>query len=305
VERSEVIAEYLRAGRRRSGAKAGADQARFYFGLDPGASTDDIGAIADRYPVFRIDYLTPARASARTGRRQRRISTGSRWWGATEAERRMPLPGDDLVPRPMVQITHGMTIEAPPDQVWPWLVQLGHGRAGFYSDSRFWDRCVDWYYRRLSREQTGKPGPGYRVEASDRIVPTWQHPQVGDVVADGPPGTAFYVVRHVEPNREFVLYTDTHLPYLLPRRLRNDPHVGVFGEISEGYLLAEPMPGKTRLVRRTRLRCGPWPFRVFAGGIVLLWGEALTARQFLRGVKRRAEALAHSDKGGDTPSSDP
>ena len=57
ADRPDVIAEYLRAGRRRSGAEASAKQARFYFGLDPDASVDDIRAIVDNYPVFRINYL--------------------------------------------------------------------------------------------------------------------------------------------------------------------------------------------------------------------------------------------------------
>ena len=55
-ERAEVIAEYLRAGRRRSGATAGADQARFYFGLGAEPSLEEIGAVAGNYPVFRIIY---------------------------------------------------------------------------------------------------------------------------------------------------------------------------------------------------------------------------------------------------------
>ena len=57
ADRPDVIAEYLRAGRRRSGAEANAKQARFYFGLDPDASLDDIRAIVDNYPAFRINYL--------------------------------------------------------------------------------------------------------------------------------------------------------------------------------------------------------------------------------------------------------
>lgn len=56
ADRPDIIAEYLHAGRRRSGAGANADQARYYFGLDPGPSIDDIRAIAEHYPVFRIDY---------------------------------------------------------------------------------------------------------------------------------------------------------------------------------------------------------------------------------------------------------
>lgn len=57
-DRGPVIAEYLRAGRRRSGAEAGAKQARYYFGLGPDPTLDDIRAVAGHYPVFRITYLS-------------------------------------------------------------------------------------------------------------------------------------------------------------------------------------------------------------------------------------------------------
>jgi hypothetical protein len=56
ADRPAIIAEYLRAGRRRSGADANADQARSYFGLDPDPSFDDIRAIVGHYPVFRVVY---------------------------------------------------------------------------------------------------------------------------------------------------------------------------------------------------------------------------------------------------------
>ena len=215
-------------------------------------------------------------------------------WGATSAERKMPLPGDDLVPAPLVQATHAVTIKAPPQQVWPWLIQIGQGRAGFYSDSKLWERCVDWYYRRLSREQPGTAA-GYHVAADDRVVPAWQNPRVGDIIADGPPGTACYVVRRAEPGRSFVLFTDTHLPYLLPARLRGNPRLGISGEISASYLLTEPQPGTTRLIRRMRLTCRPGPFRAYAVPVVLIWGEAITAQNLLRGIKRRAETTRQQD----------
>jgi glyoxylase-like metal-dependent hydrolase (beta-lactamase superfamily II) len=211
-------------------------------------------------------------------------------WRATSRERAMPLPGDDLVPTPVVQTTHAVTIGAPAGQVWPWLVQTGQGRAGFYSDSRLWDRCVDWYYRRLSGRQPGRAGPGYQVAADDRIVADWQHLQVGDIICDGPPGTAYYVVRQAEPGRSWVLFTDTHLRYLVPARLRADPRLGITGQLSDSFLLTEPAPGTTRLIRRMRLSCGPVAFRAYAVPIVLVWGEAITARNLLRGVRRRAEA---------------
>jgi hypothetical protein len=53
-----------------------------------------------------------------------------RVWGSTKDERRKPLPGDDLVARPAVVTDHAIDIEAPPERVWPWLLQMGWGRGG-------------------------------------------------------------------------------------------------------------------------------------------------------------------------------
>jgi len=54
-------------------------------------------------------------------------------WGATVAEQQMTLPGDELAPYPAVRVTRALTIAAPPDKVWPWLLQVGQDRSGFYS----------------------------------------------------------------------------------------------------------------------------------------------------------------------------
>jgi glyoxylase-like metal-dependent hydrolase (beta-lactamase superfamily II) len=261
-------------GRPITGTQAAAGLASFSdrFSPQPAPSRSATGEAAD---TGRTGGLARLRA---------RVS-----WGATGEERTMPLPGDDLVPSPVVQTTHAVTINAPPQQVWSWLVQTGQGRAGFYSDSKFWDRCVGWYYRRLSREQPGKAAVGYHVAADDRIVAAWQNPRVGDIIADGPPGTAYYVIRQAEPGKSFVLFTDTHLRYLLPAGLRGDPRLGISGEISDSFLLTQPEPGTTRLIRRMRLSCEPWPIRAYFVPIVLIWGEAITARNLLRGIQRRAE----------------
>lgn len=81
-------------------------------------------------------------------------------WGATEEEVRRPLPGDELVATPLVAGTRAITIGTSPERVWPWLVQQGYGRAGWYS---YW---VDNALR---------PSP-------DRIVPELQQIAVGDVL---------------------------------------------------------------------------------------------------------------------------
>jgi hypothetical protein len=50
--------------------------------------------------------------------------------------------------------------------------------------------------------------------------------------------------------------------------------------------------GSTRVIRRMRAACGPWAFRVVVVPVVIVWGEMITARNFLRGLKRRAEGRA-------------
>lgn len=84
-------------------------------------------------------------------------------WGSIAKERALPLAGDDLVPN-AVQQTHAITIDAPPEAVWPWLVQIGQGRAGFYSHDRL-ERLV-----------------GADIRNADEIHPEWQHLAVGDLV---------------------------------------------------------------------------------------------------------------------------
>ncbi|HTP24080.1 MAG TPA: hypothetical protein VMK12_00270 [Anaeromyxobacteraceae bacterium] len=209
-------------------------------------------------------------------------------FGATEQELRSSLPGDDIVASPVLETTHGITIDAPPEQVWPWLVQIGQGRAGFYSDSAWWDACVDLYYRWLARETHGPP-VRYR-RAGDHIAAEWQALNAGDAILDGPPGTASYIVRKIDPRRCLVLFTDTHLPFLLPAPLRHT----VSGELSDAFVLAPVGGGKTRLIRRMRVTCAPMPFRIVALPVVLIWGELITARNFLRGLKRRAEVSART-----------
>ena len=134
----------------------------------------------------------------------------------------------------------------------------------------------------LSREQ-GRTRVRYE-KRDTAIVPEWQDLRAGDAILDGPPGTAYYVVRQSEPTRSLVLFTDTHLPYLLPSRLRSR----VSAELTDALVLTRLTDSQTRVVRRVRMACRPLAFRLVAVPIVLIWGE-ITARNFLRGVKRRAE----------------
>ena len=82
-------------------------------------------------------------------------------WGATDAEVAAPMPGDALLPDPSFKATRAITIDAPPPAVWRWLVQIGRGRAGWYSYDFF--------------DNASHP-------SATQLLPEFQHPQVGDWV---------------------------------------------------------------------------------------------------------------------------
>jgi hypothetical protein len=107
-----------------------------------------------------------------------------RKWGATEAETRLPLPGDELVTRSRSGYTAAITIKGTPAQVWPWFVQLGCQRAGWYS------------YDLL--DNAGKP-------SADRIIPEYQHLAVGDLVKALPNGSFGFPVAILLPDQALVL----------------------------------------------------------------------------------------------------
>ena len=86
-------------------------------------------------------------------------------WGTSEAERDAALPGDAVFPGVAnYRIDHAITIHAPPSAIWPWLVQLGQDRGGFYS--------YDWLER----------GFGADIRNADRVHPEWQSRSIGDTI---------------------------------------------------------------------------------------------------------------------------
>jgi hypothetical protein len=119
---------------------------------------------------------------------------GSRW-GATAEELVTPMPGDELVIDPKTRTMHAITIGAPPQDVWPWLVQMGYHRAGWYT--------YPWVDRYL-----------WHIEnpSADTVIDDLQTLTVGDVVPDGEPGTAYYVVAEIDPPHTLVLRSTTHVP---------------------------------------------------------------------------------------------
>ena len=211
-------------------------------------------------------------------------------WGATDEDVHKPLPGDEVVPHPMLETTHTVTIEAPAGEIWPWLVQMGHYRAGFYADPSWWDKYSDKYLRSLSHKETEESGYGFReVPSDERIIPEFQNLKEGDTILDGPPGSAFFTVRFMEPNRALVLYSDTHLRLLVPRAIRENARYGIYGEFAWAFVLEEKGERNTRLIVRTRASWGPRLYRTLTMPFVLVGGEYFTTRKMLHGIKRRVE----------------
>jgi hypothetical protein len=195
-----------------------------------------------------------------------------RTYGSTAAERRLDLPGDDLVPRPTAVTDHAVTIDAPPERVWPWLVQMGWHRAGWYT-ARWVDRLLF---------------PA-NLPSADRIVPEFQEIAVGTFIPDGPPETECgLIVRHLEPDRALVLRSTSHLP----KSWRDTGRARV--DWSWSFNLT-PLDGgtRTRFHFRSRWDTAPW-WLTLGGRFVIVPADFIMARDMLRGVGYRAERL-HRD----------
>jgi hypothetical protein len=211
-----------------------------------------------------------------------RVARWRRTWGMDPSEAAKPLPGDDLVPVTTAIETRGITIDAPPDAVWPWLVQMGFGRGGWYS------------YDKLDMGGT----------SAVTLNPEWATLSIGDIVPTGP-GTGFEV-KVVEPGRSLVLFSDTALvegqmtavaeaapvpPGLVASGafLRTAPQ-----DFSASWaFVLEPLEGgRTRLVERFRVRFGAGgpQFRVI--GPIMGFGVFVMMRQQMLGIRDRAIVTA-------------
>jgi hypothetical protein len=190
-----------------------------------------------------------------------------RTYGATPQERRAALPGDDIVAVPQISVTHAGTIDAPPEAVWPWLMQAGWGRGGWYTP-----RWVDL----LLFPANGPSAPG--------LLPGIEDLAVGDFVPDGPPETECgFVVVEVEHARHLVLHSTSHLPLTWRRR-------GIAGIDWTWSFQLEPLDGgrRTRLVFRWRSRTAPAWMTAVAQALIVP-ADAIMSPGMLRGLAARVE----------------
>jgi hypothetical protein len=206
-----------------------------------------------------------------------------RTWGVDREEAERELPGDELVPEAEAIDTRGIDIAAAPDAVWPWLVQMGYGRAGWYS------------YDELDMDRP----------SAERIVPELQEINVGDVVPTHPGGG--FEVRILQPGKALVLYSDRALVKAqaeaagesLDSASGNVRATGAYldasmpGDFQASWsFVLEPTPTGTRLIERFRGRMEPVenrPAPPAIAGKALLFGLFVMVRRQMLGIRDRAE----------------
>ena len=184
-----------------------------------------------------------------------------RTWGATNDEVNSVCTGDSEVSMPVVSSTRAITIGATPQQIWPWLVQIGHRRAGWYAYDQF--------------DNDG-------ISSATRIIPELQHLQIGDVV-----GEEGFTVRTIDPNKSLVLAF--HYPKV--SWVFKEGIWPKFGHCSLAYILNPISDNQTRLMMRMhfqfRLLSLPtlyWPLFELA--------DFFSERKQLMSIKQRVEKAA-------------
>jgi hypothetical protein len=200
-----------------------------------------VAALAALYPLLRRPILT---------------------WGAPSKEAASRLPGDELLEDADAVSTRAVTIDAPAAAVWPWLAQMGPSpRGGAYT--------YDWIENLL----------GLNMHSVDRVLPEFQHPDIGDTIGLG---SNRMRLDRVEPG------------HVLAWRSEEGNWVWTF--------VLEEQDGTTRLISRNRFRLPTLAARI--GMLPMEPGSLLMERKMLRGIKERAERLASATPGGSSPEAD-
>jgi len=169
-------------------------------------------------------------------------------WGASDQDIERAMPGDEIVQRPTFDATRALTIDATPEQIWPWLVQIGLKRAGWYSYDLI--------------DNLAKP-------SAERIIPEFQHLQVGDLIPVSPDGKIGFWVKDFEPNR-WMLWWDKS------------------GGMTWLWGLYPLDGGRTRLITRIRMSYN-WLSPAILFDLALDVGDFVMMRQSMLGIKARAE----------------
>ncbi len=188
-------------------------------------------------------------------------------WGATDEEVVGEIPGDQLVPHPKSQLTMAATIQSTPEKIWPWFVQLGCQRAGWYS------------YDLL--DNGGIP-------SAEQIIPEYQHLEIGDMVKATPKGDFGFPVAIIDHDRQLTLAGTVNTATGEDVKT-DDPAPEAYFSGNQTFLISAIDENHSRLIFRMRIDWNPGLSRtIIYKGIV----EPLSfvmARKTILNVKRLAE----------------
>ncbi len=198
--------------------------------------------------------------------------------GSSAHERSAALSGDELVREPQLVMNHGVTIDASPEEVWPWVSQIGWHLGGYYTPG--------WVDRLLFPQNW---------PSLDRLDPELVRDlRIGDVIPDGRPGTAYFRVAQVAPPHLLVLASDTHLPPGWAEKY------GARIDWTWTVHLTDEPEGACRVHLRVRGRVRPlWLAALYVATIVP--ADLVMARGMLEGLKRRVEARSTPRPSGRQP----
>jgi len=188
-------------------------------------------------------------------------------WGASEEEMNSELPGDGLVTDNVNENTRAITIRKSPKEIWPWIIQIGKGRAGFYS--------YDFIEKLF----------GIDISSVETVMEEYQNLKEGDWIAisDDGPGFEVYALRENE--------------YLVLKSKQAD-HLDITGQIEEkfwewkttwSFVLRPVDDDLTRLIVRTRYNTGTKFLGKIFNYLIFEPGHFLMERKMMWGIKERAE----------------
>lgn len=197
-------------------------------------------------------------------------------------------PGKNLIQTPFYEFRYSLEIDASAEAVWPWIVQMGYHRGGWYIDS-WWNKFIEeqFWPRVVPPDARGTFMP-----AAKEILPQYQNLAVGDTVPDGPPGSAYYDVVNLQPNRLLLLSATTHFNYMAPQfvyKTRFAPS----GKFVWAFILDALGSKRSRLTSWWQAEGRPkFMFTLFKPFIIIV--DRSHQRQILKGIKRRVEKRAES-----------
>jgi hypothetical protein len=185
-------------------------------------------------------------------------------WGSTPAEQAQVLPGDDLFTQPVLKWEHAITIHAAPEQIWPWLIQMGDTRAGYYS------------YRYIEKAITALAGVDTAAyyPNTNTVHPEWQSPAIGQgMLMD------VLVLRDVQANQ-----------YLVAGPKPGQEQAGLLW----AWALAPQPDGTTRLLVHMRIQIPGMGGNKWVGGALNL-ATFMMERKMMEGIKLHAEGGGEAD----------